>query len=188
MWSIPAHHPARLALLGGLSFGPFALLFAAPDLRVWLLAIPLAGAVGGGVLTSQVEGWRRALAAALVFAFGFLLADVFVFFSLISLQAEVVPLYGATAWSIGLAIGGGIGGLALGLLSAPRCFRWDLGLRGALAFGLPGAIGGWLGFALFGAGMGMLGIAAGLFSALALGGALLGAAIGRSRSRAMAID
>jgi hypothetical protein len=178
----------RLTLLGALYFGSLALatcvMFGGSLPMGSLLALPLAGAVGGGGLALHTKGWRAAPGAGLRFAFGFALADLIIFFSLVSLQASVEPLWGATAWGIALALGGGIGGSSLrrppGL--GPRGFGSPT-LAGALAFGFSGAVGGWLGFIFFGSWKSpnrAQGLDVGMVLALAMGGALLGAALDRS--------
>jgi hypothetical protein len=143
-----------------------------------LLALPLAGAVGGGLLARYAVGRRAAPVAAHRFALGFAPSGLLVLFSLISLQARVEPGWGATAWGMGLAVGGGIGGgyLRRAPHAGPLTFA-SPGLAGALAFGLSGAVGGWLGFALFPT-MRIAGLGVGMATALVLGGALLGAAVG----------
>jgi hypothetical protein len=172
-------HPSLgLAPIGALSFGAGAFLACAlsaatPPLAP-LLALPLAGAVGGGGLARSAVGRRAAPLAALRFA----LSGFLILFSLISLQAEVEPAWGATAWGLGLALGGGIGGGCLRRAPTPGPVRFaSPGLAGALAFGLSGAVGGGLEFALFRA-LSVWGLAMGMVLALALGGALLGLTVG----------
>jgi hypothetical protein len=170
-----------LAPIGALSFGAGALVacaISAVPSPILLLALPMAGAVGGGGLAWYAVGRRAAPIAALRFALGFACSGLLVVFSLVSLQARVEPGWGAAAWGMGLALGGGIG--AGYLRRAPHAGRFLLaspGLAGALAFGLSGAVGGWLGFALLPT-MRMGGLGVGMVTALVLGGALLGAAVG----------
>jgi hypothetical protein len=178
----------RLAALGALSFGSIALAACViPGEAIPLascLALPVAGAVGGGCLAWQIAGWKAALAAAVRFAFGFGLALPIIWFSLISLQAEVEPGWGATAWGIGLAFGGAIGGSSLQRTprSGPGRFVSPAGAA-ASAFGLAGVIGGWLGFTLFGQRIfqkSARGLDVGMVLALVLGGLVLGAVLGRT--------
>lgn len=174
------HSSGELAAIGALSFGAGALMACGLCVTPFpgpLLALPIAGAFGGWVLARCALGLRAAAIAALRFAMGFGLSGLLVVFSLISLQARVEPGWGAIAWGLGLALGGGIGG---GSLRRPPSA--SPGPRAALSFGLSGALGGGMGFALFPT-LNLLALAGGMVMAFMLGGSLLGAAVAPTVAR-----
>ena len=140
-----------------------------------LIACFLCGAIGAIVLTWGLEPVFR---GAVGFGCGFVIAEFFVFFTMISLQGGGRPEYGwgATGCGIGFALAGGLGGLSI---------RRELSIVGGLAFGISGALWGLTVFWLEGQTkgpplspiLGYLGILVSVLPYLA-GGALFGAALG----------
>ena len=178
----------RYSLRGALGFGAGGLLVALVEWFVFskpyeemmpvhyiLVAYFLSGAIGAMVLTWGLEPVFRGAAG---FGFGFVVAAVFVFFTMISLQGGGKPDYGwgAAGCGIGFALGGGIGGFSI---------RRELSIVGGLAFGVAGAMWGLMVFWLEGQEVGTLlslllkylGIVVFIFPYLS-GGALFGAALG----------
>ena len=149
-----------------------------------IAAFPLCGILGAGALTWKVADSATTLRAMFGFAVGFFIAPWGMLFSLMSLQASAGPEYawGAIAFGVSFAVGGGIGTAFL---------DWRLLPAGILGFAIPGAISGAV---LFG-GLGVLlvsnpdsskALAAVILVTAALlpcvvGGAVLGAALARTR-------
>jgi hypothetical protein len=178
----------KYSLRGALGFGTGGLFVALMEWFVFsasyeemmpvyylLIAYFLCGAFGAMVLTWGLEPVFRGAAG---FGCGFIIAAIFVFFTMISLQAGGKPEYGwgAAGCGIGFALGGGLGGLSI---------RRELSIVGGLAFGVAGAAWGLVVFWLAGQRKGALlvsildyfGIVVFIFPYL-LGGALFGAALG----------
>lgn len=178
----------KYALRGALGFGAGGLFVALtewfvfsrsyeemPPLYYILIAYFLCGAFGAIVLTWGIE---PAFPGAAGFGCGFIITSFLVFFTMISLQGGGRPEYawGATGCGIGFALGGGLGGLSI---------RRELAIAGGLAFGIAGALWGFIVFWLEGQGneellspiLEYFGIVVFILPYL-LGGALFGAAFG----------
>jgi len=145
----------RFALRGALGFGTGGLFVALAEWYFFskpyeemmpfyflFIAYFLCGAFGAIVLTWGVE---PVFPGAAGFGCGFIITSFLVFFTMVSLQGGGTPEYGwgATGCGIGFALGGGLGGLSI---------RRELAIAGALAFGIAGALWGFVVFWLEGQG------------------------------------
>jgi len=134
------------------SFGVAGILAAAGLLYfpAMLFGFPLGGLAAALLIRRRTGSVRRAIVATIMAAGGWGLTGLIVVFSLISLQAQIDPVWGALAWGAGFGIGGALSGPALSWLWVPagaRSHKVHLaGLIAALAFACSGAIAGCLGF------------------------------------------
>jgi hypothetical protein len=140
-------------------------------------AFPIASFVGAFAYATGAKERVRVWLAAVIMAFGFGMTGLIVLFSLISLQAQVDPRWGAIAWGLGFGPGGAMAIAGLGL---PR-LRGDIDVAGrsspwavgGLLFGIAGALGGALAFSLFSE-FRNSGLATGVITAFSLGGTWVG--------------
>lgn len=131
---------------------------------------PIAGLAASLLIHRGTSSVSQKVAAAVLATASFGFTGMVVAFSLISLQADIDPVWGAFAW--GLGFGGA--GFSTGWSFSPQARQGSLTLFAAsfiagAGFTLAGAIGGCLGFLLM-PHLGVAALAAGIWLAFVLGG------------------
>lgn len=161
-----------LIVRGALSFGvalaltPVASMFLPLSLgSAWCLGV----LAGMGFLFGDGMETRTPLA----FGCGFVIAYAIVWFSLVSIQGGGQPdyIWGTAAGAIGWGLAGGIGAASM---------RFALMVYGAVAFGMCGALCGFLTFKAIDLGHGLESMAVAWGFAGTLAGGLFGAAVAAS--------
>lgn len=115
-----------------------------------IISFPVAGLVASLLICRGNKSSAQRVAAAALTAASFGVTGLTVVFSLISLQADIEPVWGAFAWGMGFGLAGGISGRSLSRL-------WRRGGQGSavipfagsmagLAFAMSGGVAGFLGF------------------------------------------
>ena len=142
----------RATISFGLAGGALAIsLFLAFPAGLFLF--PIAGGAASFLIQRGNKSDGQGVVAGILAFAGFAFTGLMVGFSLISLQADVEPLWGAVAWGLGFGVGGAISGQSLSrlwLLSNQRSAAASFaGCIAGFSFMLSGAIAGCVAFLEF---------------------------------------
>ncbi|MEY3459208.1 MAG: hypothetical protein RL215_2365 [Planctomycetota bacterium] len=118
-----------------------------------LVLFPLTGLVASILIHRGSCSRGQRIAGSILATAAFGLTGLMVAFSLISLQADIEPLWGAFSWGLGFGAAGAISGRSLSRLWRPGSRQSPdipfAGLTAGVAFTLSGAIAGFLAFLKF---------------------------------------
>ena len=118
-----------------------------------LFLFPIAGVAASLLIHQGTKSAGQRIVAGTMTAAAFGFTGWIVFFSLISLQADVEPLWGAFAWGLGFGVAGAISGQSLSRLWRPGSQESATipfaGLIAGVVFMLSGAVAGFLAFLEF---------------------------------------
>jgi len=131
---------------------------------------PIAGLAASLLIHRRTASVSQRVTAAVLATVSFAGTGILVAFSLISLQADIDPVWGAFAWGLGF----GVSGFSTGWSFSPQARQGSLSLFAASSiagggFTIAGAIGGCLGFLLM-PHIGVAALATGIWLAFVLGG------------------
>ncbi len=155
--------------------GVLTAVLALVRITVLFYWFPLAGLGVSVVMCRTPQSFMPRPLPAMLCVFGWGITGCIVLFSMISLQADIEPLWGAFSWGLGFGIAGAICGRSLSPPGTIRGKHVDrrpfAGLVATGSFAFSGALAGYLAFTGFGT-WNLWALAGGLWLAFQLGGLL----------------